>query len=120
VLIVDDDVESLEITGAILEAAGASVVTAAAADEGLRALRARAFDAVLCDLGMPDVDGYGFIAAVRRDPAAGTRIRAIALSGYASPEDARRTVEAGFDRHVAKPVSPDVLVTIVVDLIAGR
>jgi signal transduction histidine kinase len=116
-LVVDDDVESLEIIKTILEAAGASIVTAASADEGLAALAARAFDAIVCDIGMPQIDGHDFITAARRRRL--SRSPALALSGYASSEDAKRAAESGFGRHLAKPVSAEELVAAVAYLIAA-
>ena len=56
---------------------------------------------MLCDLGLPELSGYDFARAVRREQT-GT-IRLVAISGYAQPEDIRRSLEAGFDAHVAKP-----------------
>ena len=65
-------------------------------------------DVILCDLGLPGLDGYGVARALRSDPAtAGTRL--VAVSGYGQDEDRRRTREAGFDRHLVKPVNPDEL-----------
>ena len=57
---------------------------------------------VVCDIGLPDMDGYELARAVRSDPAlAGTRL--VALTGYAQPEDRERARDAGFDAHLAKP-----------------
>ena len=61
-------------------------------------------EVVLCDLGLPELSGYDFAKIVRREqPGA---IRLVAISGYAQPEDVRRSLEAGFDAHVAKPAQP--------------
>jgi|GEM_PF-5718779 len=117
VLVVDDDADSLEIARAILQGAGAAVVTAASAGEGMAALAARAFDAIVCDIGMPQIDGHDFLTAVRRRRL--TAAPALALSGYASSVDARRAVESGFGQHLAKPVSPETLVAAVAALIAA-
>ncbi len=57
---------------------------------------------VLCDIGLPGLDGYGVARALRAEP--GLRPAAlVALSGYAQPEDVARAAEAGFDAHLAKP-----------------
>jgi signal transduction histidine kinase len=117
VLVVDDDVESLDVAKAILEAAGASVLTAASAGEGLDALSAHTFDAIVSDIGMPQADGHDLITAARRRRLSAAP--ALALSGYASSDDAHRAVESGFGRHLAKPVSPEALVAAVAGLIAG-
>jgi CheY-like chemotaxis protein len=63
---------------------------------------------VLCDLGLPGVDGYAVAAALRQDPATAS-VRLIAVSGYGREEDRRRCREAGFDHHLTKPVEPGEL-----------
>jgi PAS domain S-box-containing protein len=72
--------------------------------------RARAFrpDLIICDVGLPELDGYGVARAVRADPTLGG-VFMVAVTGYASPEDQRKAAEAGFDRHLAKPVPIDVM-----------
>jgi CheY-like chemotaxis protein len=60
---------------------------------------------VLCDVGLPDLDGYEVARRLRLDPRV-NGVRLIALTGYASAEDRLRAVEAGFDRHISKP--PDI------------
>jgi len=116
VLFVDDNIEARSLVGAILEAAGATVVLAGSAAEALAALAVAPVDVVLSDVGMPDVDGYDFMAAVRarerlegRDP-----VPAIAVTAYATSEDRRRAVTRGFQAHVAKPIDPADLVRVVV------
>ena len=72
--------------------------------------RAREFrpDVVLCDIGLPGMNGYEVARAFRADGAL-SRTCLVALSGYALPEDLQRAVEAGFERHLAKPPSFDKL-----------
>jgi CheY-like chemotaxis protein len=69
---------------------------------GVARARAGGFDAVLCDLGLPGLDGYGVARALRADPAT-RRLLLVAISGYAQAEDRERARAAGFDAHVAKP-----------------
>lgn len=101
-LVVDDDPDNLEPLCVLLTQAGAIVDAASSADEALAALD-RAWPHVLVsDLGMPDRDGYGLIECVRaraRQP-----LRAIAISGFAAPEDRDRALRAGFDLHFPKPL----------------
>ena len=59
-------------------------------------------DVILCDIGLPDMDGYDVARALRADEASRST-RLVALSGYAQPEDRQRARDAGFDAHVAKP-----------------
>jgi CheY-like chemotaxis protein len=75
---------------------------------GLELARELRPDIVLCDIGLPDIDGYEVARTLRRDDALrGTRL--IALTGYAQPEDRQRAREAGFDAHLAKPPDIDAL-----------
>jgi CheY-like chemotaxis protein len=71
----------------------------------VEAARRRRPDVVLCDIGLPGLDGYGVVRELRRTPAtAGARI--IAVTGYGGAEDRRRSKEAGFDAHLTKPADP--------------
>jgi CheY-like chemotaxis protein len=75
---------------------------------------------VLCDIAMPEVDGYEMVRRLRALPAtAGGRVPAAALSAYARVEDRRRALLAGFNIHVAKPVDPEELIAVVASL-AGK
>jgi CheY-like chemotaxis protein len=65
-------------------------------------------DVVLCDIGLPGLDGYGVASALRRGPETAA-VRLIAVTGYGDEEDRRRSREAGFDVHLVKPVDPERL-----------
>jgi two-component system CheB/CheR fusion protein len=65
-------------------------------------------DVVLCDIGLPGLDGYGVVGELRRNPAT-AQARMIAVTGYGAEEDRRRSRAAGFDLHLTKPVDPDDL-----------
>jgi PAS domain S-box-containing protein len=105
VLVVEDNADAGETLAAILELEGHQVRVARDGRSGLELARELRPDVVVCDIGLPDLDGYEVARALRRDPAFRST-RLIALSGYAQPEDRRRAREAGFDLHIAKP--PDV------------
>ncbi len=107
-------------TKRIPEERGAAVTTAASAKEAIEVLRADAPDVILSDLGMPENDGYEFISWVRGLPAEdGGLTPAAALTAFARSEDRQRALICGFQSHIAKPVEPSELITLVASL-AGR
>jgi len=117
VLVVDDHADARELVAVVLQQAGARVFTAADATEGLAALRERRPDVLLCDLEMPGESGFEMMKKVRALPSdAGGLTPAIALTAYARDEDRVRTLLAGFQRHVAKPVRPEELASAVAGL----
>jgi two-component system CheB/CheR fusion protein len=104
VLVIEDNVDAGDSLRDALELMGHEVELARDGGSGLATARARGFDVVLCDIGLPDLDGYQVARRFRADPAlAGVRL--VALTGYALPQDRARAIEAGFDGHLAKPAS---------------
>ncbi len=112
VLVVDDNADAAESLGALLELAGHHVALAHRGQDGLRHAQREPPDAVLCDIGLPDIDGYEVARRFRADPAL-RNVILVALSGYALDEDLRRAEEAGFDAHVAKPATLDKLLELI-------
>ena len=112
VLVIDDNTDAGQTLADMLELQGHSVRVARNGQSGLDLARDLRPDVVLCDIGLPDLDGYEVARALRRDEALRTT-RLIALSGFAQPEDRRRAREAGFDDHIAKPPDPDQLMNAV-------
>jgi two-component system CheB/CheR fusion protein len=108
VLVVEDNVDAAETLREMLRLWDHDVEVAHDGPRGLE--RARAFrpDVVLCDIGLPGMDGYAVARALRADPASAS-VFLVAVTGYASPEDARRAAGAGFDLHLGKPVPIEVL-----------
>jgi PAS domain S-box-containing protein len=102
VLVIEDNVDAATSLREVLELGGHSVDVAFTAEAGIT--RARAFkpDVVLCDIGLPGMDGYEVARAMRADPAFQTTML-VALTGYAAPEDVQKSREAGFHYHLAKP-----------------
>jgi PAS domain S-box-containing protein len=105
VLVIDDNDDFAEALGEALRLMGHDVRVADRGAAGLDLARTFRPETVVCDLGLPEMDGFAVAAAARGD-AALRAAHLIALSGYARPEDQRRSAEAGFDHHVAKP--PDL------------
>lgn len=119
VLVVDDEPDALDVTARIFAIAGADVVVAASASEAILALEAGCPDVLVSDIGMPERDGYSLLREIRALPPPAGSIAAIALTAYASPEDAERALDAGFWAHIAKPAAPDALIEAALAL-AGR
>jgi signal transduction histidine kinase/CheY-like chemotaxis protein len=116
VLVVDDQPDARELLAMVLGRAGAQVSAAASAAEALELLGRGELDVLVSDVGMPAVDGYALVGRVR-DLTAG-RIPSVALTAYASEDDRRRALAAGFDAHLPKPVEPAELVSVIAGLVA--
>ena len=103
VLIIEDNLDAAETLRLVLEMGDHEVTVAYDGRAGIEKVRAFHPDLVLCDIGLPEMDGYAVARAIRADPAlASTEL--VAVTGYALPDDLRKVREAGFDRHLAKPV----------------
>ncbi|HEY0488460.1 MAG TPA: ATP-binding protein [Telluria sp.] len=112
VLLVEDNVDACTTLACFLEIEGHTVSSAHDGREGLAAALNGDFDVLVCDIGLPGMDGLAVIAELRRKAPAG-RPYAIALSGYGQEEDRARAMEAGFDAYLVKPVSPAILVAAI-------
>ena len=115
--------DARDLVRRVLEEYDASVVTAKSGSEALERVRSEPPDLLICDIGMPGEDGYSVIRQVRALPAErGGRMPALALTAYARPEDRDRSLEAGFNGHVTKPVQANELVGMVAQVahVAGR
>ncbi len=111
VLVIEDNPDAAESLKTVLELRGHIVAVAHTGPEGIEKARTMQPHVVLCDIGLPGMDGFEVGRALRADPAL-SRTTLVALSGYALPEDVEKAREAGFDRHLAKPVDPSDLVGI--------
>jgi CheY-like chemotaxis protein len=116
ILIVDDDLEARALVESVLSREGAETIAAASAVEAQRHLGTFRPNVLISDLGMPDVDGFELIKAVRRPGVSIAALPAIALTAYTSERDQSRAIESGFQIHLGKPVEPQVLVDAVVGL----
>ena len=118
VLMVDDEAGLLELLRTILEQYAAQVTAVTSAKEAIALLRANPgeYDVLLSDIGMPDEDGYALIAQVRALDGELGGIPAIALSAYVREEEQSKSLAAGFQRHLAKPVEPAQLASMIAEL----
>jgi signal transduction histidine kinase len=120
VLLVEDEADTRELVSFVLESNGAQVTAAASVLEALHRLKDARPTVIVSDIGMPHVDGYSFVRRVRALPAdAGGRTPAIALTAYARDLDKKEAEAAGYQRHLAKPVSPSLLVATVAEVARG-
>ena len=121
VWIIDDSATGRRMLKQWLEMSGAQVTAMASASEALKTLEESTPEVLLSDLGMPDMDGYTLMRAVRaRAPEHGGNVPAIALSGYATPEDRERALSAGFQLHMAKPLKLDEVVRAIATLTSPK
>ena len=108
VLVVDDAADDREAMRALFETLGARVISAGNGQEAMDRLREAGADVVLCDLRMPQVDGFEFIRRLRADPKC-HGLPAIAVSGVGSGGSRLRARELGFDAYLSKPPEFDAL-----------
>jgi CheY-like chemotaxis protein/nitrogen-specific signal transduction histidine kinase len=118
ILTVDDEPDARELLTILLTQYGAEVLTVTSAAEVLEALESFQPDALVSDIGMPEVDGYTLIKQIRAlPPEKGGQIPAIALTAYAREEDHQRAISTGYQQRVTKPLEPDQLVQALMTLV---
>jgi PAS domain S-box-containing protein len=108
VLIFEDNADAAESLRGLLAAAGYHVAVEASGSQALEVARRFRPDTVLCDLGLPDRDGFAVARDIRSDRDL-SHLTLIAISGYGTQNDQSRSLGAGFDLHLTKPVPPAVL-----------
>lgn len=114
VLAVDDAEDARALLRFVLEHYGAQVTTAASARDALQVLADWRPDVIVCDIGMPEEDGYSFIKKVRKlETVCGGETPAVAVTGYVRVEDRMRALEAGYQMFVPKPVEAIELASLI-------
>jgi CheY-like chemotaxis protein len=113
ILVVEDDVSFARLVRLLLEGEGFEVETAGTVQAAAVEALASSFDLIVSDLNLPDGDGEELLAFI-----AAERVRAIALTGYASAEDRHHSLERGFAAHLVKPVDPERLLRTVQPVLA--
>lgn len=108
VLVIEDNPEAASSLRAVLQLMKHAVEVASTGPDGIQKAKGFRPDVVLCDIGLPGMDGYDVARALRADPEL-TRTPLVALTGYADPEDIAKCTRAGFDHHMAKPPSVQAL-----------
>ncbi|MFK3737151.1 hybrid sensor histidine kinase/response regulator [Massilia sp. TN1-12] len=112
VLLVEDNVDACLTLAGCLAADGHDVAVAHDGPGGLALALSGSWDVIVCDIGLPGLDGLGLMQALRAAPD-GAVPYAVALSGYGQPGDRERGLQAGFDRYLVKPVTAGVLCELV-------
>jgi two-component system CheB/CheR fusion protein len=108
VLVVEDNLDSADMMDFMLKLGGHEVRTAHDGPAALEAARLFQPQVVLCDIGLPGMNGYEIAARLRAAPEFNQALL-IALTGYGQEEARRRAKEAGFDYHLVKPIKPSAL-----------
>ena len=111
-LVIDDNIDVAESMTWILEGLAREIKMAHSGAAALEVAPEFQPDVILCDIGMPGMDGYETCRRLRRLPGL-EKVVMVALSGYGGPEDRRKSQEAGFDRHLVKPVGRATLEELV-------
>lgn len=113
VLIIDDQEHTRDIISAIFLRAGAALQAASSVRDGLEKFRDQPPAVVICDLAMPEEDGFAFVRAVRALPNETRDTPVIALTAFGRPEDRQQALAAGFDAYLKKPINPEELASTV-------
>ncbi|BAY18339.1 two-component hybrid sensor and regulator [Anabaenopsis circularis NIES-21] len=116
IVIVDDDVDTLNLLTFILEQYGARVQAVNSAQEALQAIAQTQPHLLLSDIGMPTMDGYMLIEQVRSTTSAST-LPAIALTAFAGEANSQKIISAGFQQHLTKPIEPAELAAVIANII---
>jgi CheY-like chemotaxis protein len=120
VVIVEDDADAAEMVATVLRQHRAEVITTSTGEAALNILADYDPDVLVCDIGLPGIDGYALMQRVREmERARGRRfVPSVALTAFASEEERQRAVSVGYHIHVSKPVEPDRLVEAIAQVVA--
>jgi CheY-like chemotaxis protein len=118
ILLVEDEPDLRDLLAETLTHHGANVCASATAEDALAALDGIAADALVADIGLPGIDGLELVRLLRaRGERRGGKMPAVALTGYTRSEDRDEAIDAGFQRHLTKPIDGAQLVATLADLI---
>ena len=111
-LVVDDAPDVTEMLSVLLEHAGYDVVMKFNAFTALEAVQSERFDVIVSDIGMPGMNGYQLAKAVRALPGYDA-VPMVAVTGFSAYDDRGRALQAGFNAHLTKPISPSALLELI-------
>ncbi|MBX3467534.1 MAG: response regulator [Planctomycetes bacterium] len=115
VLIIEDNQDAAEILREVLEMYEHEVAVAFSGPQGVEAARAFHPQVVLCDLGLPGMNGYEVATTLRQDPET-CEARLVALTGYSQADERERARASGFEVHLTKPVGLDEIQQVLADM----
>jgi len=111
-LVVDDVSDVTEMLSVLLSHAGYEVVSASSARAALEAVHKQHFDVIISDIGMPEMNGYQLAREIRQLPDYAA-VPMVAVTGYSMFDDKQRSLSAGFNAHLTKPIDPKVLLDLI-------
>ena len=114
-LVVDDVSDVTEMLSVLMKHAGYEVSTASSAQEAIALAQEHHFDVVISDIGMPEMNGYELVQALRQLPPYAT-VPMVAVTGYSLFDDRNRSLTAGFNEHVTKPIDPGAFLNLIEQL----
>jgi two-component system CheB/CheR fusion protein len=114
-LVVDDVSDVTEMLSVLLTHAGYTVVTASSAQLALTAAQKTLFDVIISDIGMPEMNGYQLAREIRKLPGYDV-VPMVAVTGYSMFDDKERSLNAGFNAHLTKPIDPRTLLNLIEQL----
>ena len=117
ILVIEDNQANLALVEYLLGHAGYTLLTATNGAAGLRLARELRPDLILCDLQLPELNGYEVLEQIRRD-AQLDRIPLVAVTAFSMPGDRGRAISAGFAGHLTKPIEPQTFVAQIEDFLA--
>jgi CheY-like chemotaxis protein len=114
-LVVDDVADVTEMLSVLMTHAGYDVTTASSAPDAIALAREHQFDMIISDIGMPEMNGYQLAQILRSLPGYET-VPLVAVTGYSMFDDRNRSLTAGFNEHVTKPIDPRAFLELIEQL----
>ncbi len=114
-LVVDDVSDVTEMLSVLMTHAGYEVSTASSAQEAIALAKENQFDIIISDIGMPEMNGYELAEALRELPGY-SEVPMVAVTGYSMFDDRTRSLTAGFNEHVTKPIDPRAFLDLIEQL----
>ncbi len=118
ILVIEDNIDANELLSMFLSQEGHTVATALDGPTGLELARSECFDVIICDIGLPGIDGHTLIRALRATTDTNVTF-VIGMSGYGQFEDRSLAIAAGFDQYMVKPIEVDALLKLI-DAVPAR